>query len=128
MNFLLLRRGLLYENFKVLPYSIDSYLEMLSLENLRTIKSIRNAISKKIGIKRNIPLYISKFILLIRIKVKDDEYYINYFNTIYFSYGIDSLNIIFRDKNSLNLRISHYRYKKICENIKKVCDYISLID
>ena len=86
MNFLMVKNGILYVDLKVSSYNKESYLEKLSMENLRSTKTTRKYIRKNLGIERNIPLYISSDILLIRIKVNDLEYYINYINCVFFSY------------------------------------------
>lgn len=128
MNYLILKNKLLYEDQKIVDMSFERYINSLALSNLKSLKTIRKGMTKNLGVKKNIPLYINKKILLMVISDDKVMYYINIQNLSYFEYEKGGINLYFKDHNSLKINISRFKYNQFLKISKKVIDYITLID
>lgn len=74
--------------------------------------------------KTNVPIYLSKSILLIKVKVKDTTYYINYIELLSISYSDDTLLFIFKNGITLFLDRKGNNIIRICEMAKNILNYM----
>ena len=128
MNYVIDNRSLLYVDGILIDKTINKYLFDLSIPHFKNIKSMRDTVRENLNIKRNIPLYISKDVLIVPIKTKNITYYINFSNVKETITKESITTFIFYDKSYINLNISKRIIERIIKNIEKVYDYISLIE
>ena len=128
MNYLYIKNRLLYEDGKIKNETFDFYIKTETEKHFRSLSSIRKSIRSIFGIKKNQPLYISKTLFLFPISLKDVKYYINYYSIKNVTKTDLGYSFIFNDLSSLTIKISDYKYKMTKRNVRKICDYISLID
>lgn len=62
------------EKIKAKPHDI---FEQLCLDDLTTLKGRLDAIKKKYGMRKNIPIYLKPDLVLFRISIDDHELYLN---------------------------------------------------
>ena len=70
------------------------------------------------------PIYLSKSILLIKVKAKDTTYYINYMELLSISYSEDTLLFIFKNGITLFLDRKGNNIIRICEMANNILDYM----
>ena len=128
MNYVIDNHSLLYVDGVLIDKTINKYLSSLSIPHFKNIKSMRDTVKENLNIKRNIPLYISKDILLVPIKTYNITYYINFSNVKETITKESITTFIFYDKSYINLNISKCIIERILKNTEKVYDYISLIE
>ena len=128
MNYVIDNRSLLYVDGVLIDKTINKYLSDLSIPHFKNIKSMRDTVRENLNIKRNIPLYISKDILLVPVKTNNITYYINFSNVKETITKESITTFIFCDKSYINLNISKRIIERILKNTEKVYDYISLIE
>lgn len=122
------KNSICYVDGVLIDKTINKYILELSIPYFKNIKSMRDTVKHILNIKRNIPLYINKFILLVPITSGKVTYYINFINVIDTYTKLKMTTIIFRDKTYLNLNISKRIIERMMSNKEKLCDYISLIE
>lgn len=128
MNYIVKKGSFIYVDGEIINTTLRKFLNDLPKPYFKTIISIRETVRTKLNIKRNIPLYISKEILLVPINIDDGRYFIN-FNKVKETYTKDkTTTILFNDCSSINLNISKRFIDRINKNVEKLRDYISLID
>ena len=103
------------------------YLKHLSIANFKSIDALRISCKHNCNVKSEMPLYISKDILLVYSGslISKDAFVINYLNVVDVVTSDSNTIIIFKDKTQLDLSISSFRTKTMLEKGKIVLKYIT---
>ncbi len=130
MNTILKKDKITIVDGNKIDISTNVYLNNLARERLKTITGIRDATRKLFSIKKNVPIYLDKTILLIEINDPIyfiDRAYINYVNITLYEKNMDKTLIIFSDETRLEIHVNIKRFESIYQKAKMVYDHMNSI-
>lgn len=111
-------------NIKEIYRGYERYLSIISKDYFLDIKFYNKCISKRLNIKREIPIKLSDKLMFFRINDRINEYYINYYNIVFLGYEDDNTLIIFKDGSYLEINENIIKFKKMLSKCKKIENYI----
>lgn len=111
-------------NIKEIYRGYERYLSIISKDYFLDIKFYNKCISKRLNIKREIPIKLSDKLMFFRINDRVNEYYINYYNIVFLGYEDDNTLIIFKDGSYLEINENIIKFKKMLSKCKKIENYI----
>ena len=103
-------------------YSLNSELNKLAKRHFLSLSEYRKLVRKQIELKNKIPIYFSDKLFLFYLKIKDESFWINYFNILKICYD-ENIVIIFKNGYILRLDIKRKNLIKELEKIDKVLNY-----
>ena len=106
----------------VIKQGIDKYLNCECLKEYSTLQGRIEAIKIKFGFKYNVPIYINKDIILLKVNTNEGIYYLNILSIVEFEAYDDEVVITFMNEHKLNLRTSYRTFKL---NYNKALEIIS---
>ena len=108
-------------------YSLNSELNKLAKRHFLSLSEYRKLVRKQIELKNKIPIYFSDKLFLFYLKIKDESFWINYFNILKICYD-ENIVIIFKNGYILKLDIKRKNLIKEMEKIDKVLNYRKSFD
>ena len=103
-------------------YSLNSELNKLAKRHFLSLSEYRKLVRKQLDLKNKIPIYFSDKLFLFYLKIKDESFWINYFNILKICYD-ENIVIIFKNGYILRLDIKRKNLIKELEKIDKVLNY-----
>ena len=103
-------------------YSLNSELNKLAKRHFLSLSEYRKLVRKQLDLKNKIPIYFSDKLFLFYLKIKDESFWINYFNILKICYD-ENIVIIFKNGYILKLDIKRKNLIKELEKIDKVLNY-----
>ncbi|MBP5343216.1 competence protein ComK [bacterium] len=126
MNYILRKGNKVELDGEPLNTTFYKYLTHLSMSYFKSIDAMRKATKTYCNIKSEMPMYLSKEILLMYSGnlQSDDIILINYFSIKDTIIYIDKTTFIFKDETKLTISMSEYRVKRMIKNAKKLYSYV----
>ena len=124
-------------NKKVIIYYNDTFSECDGYELLITkimkdhffkYDYYKKRIKELFKFTRNVPIYLSHTLLLIRLKDNDNVYYINYKELLYTAYNEERILFIFKNGSYLFINKRGNNIRRIEEMTKKILAYITYLE
>lgn len=103
-------------------YSLNSELNKLARRHFLSLREYRKLVRKQLDFKNKIPIYFSDKLFLFYLKIRNESYWINYFNILKICYD-ENIVIIFNNGYILKLDIKRKNLIKELEKIDKVLNY-----
>ena len=114
----------LYVDGVKIKETIGRFLNNLSKENRIDLSSLKKATKDLLIIKRSIPIFINKSLLLVKVKLNKEEIvYFNYAAIKDYLIKEKMLFLFFIDGTKEKLKISKRRSENLLFNAAKVYDY-----
>ncbi len=101
----------------------EGIINLIAKDHLVDLKCYRKIIKNKLGFERDAPIYLSKNMILIKMK-SISNYYVNYCLIDYVKNDNDILIINFKDNSKLSIKYSYRRYLKCREKVNKIIEYL----
>ncbi|MCR5705318.1 MAG: hypothetical protein K6G48_00750 [Acholeplasmatales bacterium] len=124
-------------NKKSIIYYNDTFTECDTYELLLTkvmkdhlfkYDYYKKRIRELFSYKTNVPIYLSKSLMLIKLKSMGSIYYINYLEVKYISYNEKNLLFIFKNGMSLFIDKKGNNISRICEMASNILNYIHKLE
>jgi hypothetical protein len=108
-------------------YSLNSELNKLAKRHFLSLSEYRKLVRKQLDLKNKIPIYFSDKLFLFYLKIRNESYWINYFNILKIC-SDENIVIIFKNGYILRLDIKRKNLIKEMEKIDKVLNYRKSFD
>lgn len=105
--------------------SLQSEINKLAMKYLFTVSSYKKSIKRVLPFKNKIPIYFSNDLILFYLKTNDDnKYYMNYTEIFKICYD-ENIMIIFKNGESLKVKVSKKILINELKKIKLLLNYIN---
>ena len=108
-------------------YSLNSELNKLAKRHFLSLSEYRKLVRKQLELKNKIPIYFSDKLFLFYLKIRNESFWINYFNILKIC-SDENIVIIFKNGYILRLDIKRKNLIKEMEKIDKVLNYRKSFD
>lgn len=124
MNYIIDLGDRIIVNKVVIYKTIRSYVNSLCIKNLSTLKGRIDATKKILNIKYNVPMYVSKDLILFKVNDKNSTIWINYVSIKDFGYKDKVATFLFNDLEILKMEVNKDTLLKRMKKIEMLIEHL----